>query len=95
MEIDTPARMIIYRALVRAANCAAPCPSGDELAMICGLDPTTTVYHLRQLERRGMIQVQRYQRSRIVTITATGNRTRHSASTTPHWRDRIALEQAA
>jgi hypothetical protein len=81
------ARGLIYRALVRAANRAAACPTGDMLAVICGYDSAHgTVVPIKRLEQRGLIRVERFTRSRRVTVVATGKRTRACTDNRPHWR---------
>lgn len=88
------ARGTIYRALFRAARQKQPCPTADMLSEITGLCISTTVYHMRDLERRGMIRVWRYQRSRVVQIVCTGEKTAHSGDARPHWRDRPSIQPA-
>lgn len=89
------ARGIIYRALFRAAQRGAPCPTQEVMAELCGLEPHSTSHHVRQLELRGMIRVARFQRSRRVTIVATGKSTMQSRETRPHWRERSIQPQPA
>ncbi len=91
------ARGTIYRALFRAARQKQPCPTADMLSEITGLCISSTVYHMQDLERRGMIRVWRYQRSRVVQIVCTGEKTASSNETRPHWRERasIQMQQAA
>lgn len=82
------ARGTIYRALFRSARRGAECPTGDMLCEITGLSLSVTTYHVAQLERHGLIRVWRHQRSRVVQIVATGERTAASRDTLPHWRER-------
>ncbi len=82
------ARGTIYRALFRSARRGAECPTGDMLCEITGLSLSVTAYHVAQLERHGLIRVWRHQRSRVVEIVATGERTAASRDTLPHWRQR-------
>lgn len=86
------ARGTIYRALFRAARQKQPCPTADMLCEITGLSPSVTVYHMQDLERRGMIRVWRYQRSRVVQIVCTGERTAATSETLPHWRVRRSIQ---
>lgn len=82
-------RGTIYRALFRAAQRAQPCPSAEVLADLCGLSSvSTTVYHMRVLERRKLITCASYQRGRVVTIVASGDQTRPvvGEKARPHWR---------
>lgn len=88
------ARGTIYRALFRAARQQQPCPTADMLCEITGLSPSVTVYHMQDLERRGMIRVWRYQRSRVVQIVCTGEKTAPSNETQPHWRKRVSIQLA-
>ncbi|ODP39268.1 hypothetical protein [Sphingomonas turrisvirgatae] len=80
---------IIYRALDQAAREGRPCPANEELSALlgCSSDSTSPTIVTR-LDRRGYIRVQRYQRSRQVTIIRTGMSTAEPASKAPHWRDR-------
>lgn len=82
------ARGTIYRALFRTARRGDECPTGDMLCEITGLSLPTTTYHVARLERDGLIRVWRHQRSRVVEIVATGERTAASRDTLPHWRQR-------
>lgn len=84
-------RGLIYRALYRAANRGDRCPTSDMLCEITGFSPATTVYHVARLEADGLIRVWRYQRSRVVEIVATKQRTAETTETQPHWRKRIVL----
>ena len=86
----------IYRALCRAANREDVCPSGDVLALIVGYETYWgTVKCLHRLEARGMIRVERFNRSRRVTICATRKRTAKTSETEPHWRIKRTLHQEA
>lgn len=88
------ARGTIYRALFRAARQKQPCPTADMLCEVTGLSPSVTVYHMQDLERRGMIRVWRYQRSRVVQIVCTGEKTAPTSETLPHWRERTPIQLA-
>lgn len=86
----------VYRALFRAANRGDACPSQAVLAMIVGYESEGgTVKLLQRLEARGMIRVERFNRSRRVTIVATKKRTAKTGETEPHWRFRGTLHQGA
>jgi DNA-binding MarR family transcriptional regulator len=79
----------VLAALTRAAERAEACPTADDLLEHIGFGAqSTTVAVIRRLEERGYIKVDRYQRSRRVTILATGKSTRRPENTTPHWRSR-------
>lgn len=81
------ARGLVYRAVVRAANRGAPCPTNEMFSIIVGYEtPHGTVELLKRLERIGLIKVSRHQRSRQVTICNTGKKTRPCTNETPHWR---------
>jgi hypothetical protein len=94
--------MVIYRALRTAAEANAPCPSAEDLSELIGSNSlAATVNVMHRLERRGVIEVLRYQRSRQVVITETGARTAIPSNTAPHWRSvavtlgRLRKERAA
>lgn len=89
------ARGTIYRALFRTAQRGEECPTGDMLCEITGLSLSVTAYHVAQLERHGLIRVWRHQRSRVVEIVATGERTAASRDTLPHWRKRAVAVDAS
>lgn len=90
------ARRIIFEALKRTAERGDICPTTEMLITLCNLEALSTgVYHVRQLEARGRITVVRHQRSRVVSITATGHSTQPSTETLPHWRARGSIQRAA
>lgn len=67
----------VLRLLTSAANVGAPCPSNAHLARAAGIVSTAAASgYVALLENLGVITVQRGQNRRIVTITATGKRTR-------------------
>jgi len=82
--------MNVYRAIYIAADRGLPCPRADDLAEIIGGEEggaiSTTVLIMHRLEHRGLIQTERYQRARVVTIMETGKRTAEPRCKTPHWR---------
>ena len=81
--------LTIYRALADAAAAGAPCPTADALgALIRCASPSTTPTIVGRLERKGLIRVERYQRSRRVQIVATGDWTAEPPNQSPHWRER-------
>ncbi len=83
------ARAIILEAISRAADRGDICPSGEMLNELTGHSAlSTAAYQVRQLEVRGWIKVERFQRSRTVLVVATGRRTAPSRETLPHWRVR-------
>ncbi|TXC73941.1 hypothetical protein FSZ31_04260 [Sphingorhabdus soli] len=68
---------IILRALKRAANFNAPCPSNADLARLARLDtPVAASDVIKRLKKRGAITVLvPAMGGRVVTIAATGKRT--------------------
>lgn len=82
----TAAQARVLTALEAAAEAGAPCPMNKDLADVAGLDRTATACAVvGQLEQLGLIRVQRFSVSRIVTITATGKSTQ-AVEGNPHWR---------
>lgn len=81
---------VIFDALVHAANRGDPCPRQDDLVALLddGAGVSSTVDVMQSLERRGLIQIRSYQRSRQVTICASGKSTAAPKNRTPHWRRR-------
>lgn len=78
-----------------AADAGLPCPSNQELCNRLGLPNVDGVLKLiAQLERRGRIRVERFSRSRVVTIMGTGRQTRALEGDTPHWRQTAARREA-
>ncbi len=43
---------------------------------------------MHRLERRGLIRVWSFQRSRVVEMIESGKKTAAPENTTPHWRDK-------
>lgn len=79
----------LYAELTRVAALGELCPTADELSeLLCTNSVGATVFVMQRLERRGLIKVERFQKGRIVTICATGEKTARPKCTTPHWRDR-------
>ena len=73
--------------LERAANAGHPCPSNGVLAGAIGASSSSNpVNVMARLQKRGLITVERFATSRIVTITATGKSTFGDRSKAPHWR---------
>ncbi len=63
-------------------------PTADDLYEVTGAAHATTVNIIKRLERAGLIQVERYQRERRITVTATGKSTAPVKTKAPHWRTR-------
>lgn len=78
--------------LIGAAEQQAPCPRNDDIADVLGVASVATpAMCLRRLEAGGYIIVRRYQRTREVTIAATGKSTAPACGDRrPHWRERLA-----
>ena len=73
--------------LVDAAEAGRPAPTADDIQEHTGCNSiSSTVGFVQKLEKRGLISVERFQRSRRITILATGKRTAAVANQTPHWR---------
>ncbi len=71
----------VLRLLVQAANRDAPCPTNAEIAVRVGLNGSVAAsYRMRRLVRDGLIQVEEPGplERRIVTIVATGKKTRRA-----------------
>jgi hypothetical protein len=83
------AEAIVFSAIEAAANDGLHCPRADDLAEMISVESvSTTVGIVNRLERKGLITVERFQKSRRVTIVATGKMTAEPANRTPHWRTR-------
>lgn len=83
------AKEAIFNRLSQAAEMGQLCPTADDLAEVSGVSSvSTTVALMHSLESEGRIEVQRYQKSRQVMITASGLSTAPPANTAPHWRER-------
>lgn len=87
MKVGDTKDMAVYKAMVRAAEAGRPCPTNDEICGIIGLTSTGSAARaVHRLEAAGVISVQRFSMGRIVTITATGQKTAEPACLRPHWR---------
>lgn len=65
-----------YSRIHHAAENNLPCPTNIELEIECDFSSSSMGAKLiRCLEKQGRISVERYQRYRIVTVTATGKKT--------------------
>ncbi len=75
--------------LEAAAEAGERCPTNLELCCALSVDSLATpVDLLKRLQRRGLIQIERFQNDRVVTITATGRKTLPPLYPVAHWRDR-------
>lgn len=78
----------IFGRLQSAADRGEPCPTADDLVELTGVGSvSTTVAFMHVLEEERRIEVQRFQRGRIVTILESGNSTAPPGDLTPHWRE--------
>ncbi len=72
----TPAEALVYDAIFNAAERGEVCPLGLDIEMMIGAISTSMGPKMvRKLEEKGLIEVQRFQKYRIVTIVATGRTT--------------------
>jgi hypothetical protein len=85
----TADQRVVLKAIVAAARAGARAPTADDLLALLPHreSVSTTVNIIQALEARGMIKVERYQRSRRI-ILPSGKATAMPTNTTPHWRDR-------
>lgn len=82
------AKEAVFNRLSQAAEIGDICPTADELQEVAGVESvSTTVALMHVLEREGRIVVDRFQKSRTVTIVATGQKTAEPSNQAPHWRD--------
>lgn len=65
----------IFKVLKQAAECGEPCPTNKTLSERFSCGTTTIVNALHFLEANGMIEVERQNMSRVVTIRASGAKT--------------------
>ncbi len=79
------------------SDCAAQgraAPTNAELMDILGLERENSASRtLKRLEERGVVTVQRFTNSRVITITSTGKSTAGAAGTA-HWTDENAAAGA-
>lgn len=78
---------MVLRAIEKAAESDAPCPSNTELGELIAGGSAVVSGAFRALEKKGFITIRRFSRTRQVTIVATGRVTRHDGDAKPHWRD--------
>ncbi|QNQ08382.1 hypothetical protein [Sphingomonas alpina] len=77
----------VFATIIAAAEAERLAPTADELQAACGCNSvSTTVDIVHRLERRGLIWVERYQRSRRMFVVSTGKATAPVSNKTPHWR---------
>ena len=84
-----PAETIVMNMIKRAAELGLPAPTADQIQEAVGCESSSTPTALvKYLERDGLITVDRYQRERRITITATGKATASVKNPAVHWRNR-------
>lgn len=78
----------VMSALIEAADSGLAAPTNIALQDLLGCGSMSTpVSIVQSLEKRGLIRVDRYQRTRRITIIESGKAT-SVANTAPHWRAR-------
>jgi hypothetical protein len=78
----------VFAMIERAAMLGERCPSNFAIMAAIGAgSPSAGPKVLERLVRRGLIEVQRGNNSRVVTIVASGKRTAGIIKA-PHWRER-------
>jgi hypothetical protein len=83
----SPGQQTVYDCLCAAADTGATCPTNKALADQVGTHSFTTIIDIfKALEIKGLIMVQRYAVSRVVTIVDTGKATAGMHSEREHWR---------
>lgn len=76
----------VFALVKQAALRRLPCPSNADLAERFAVKPNTISRAFNFLEANGMIQIERGQCDRVVTICATGDRTSGIISAEHHTR---------
>ena len=83
------AERIVLAEITRCVELRIEMTGNEDLAQLLGdAALSTPPAILNRLERRGVIRVKRYQRSRQIIDLATGMATAEPSNTAPHWRDR-------
>jgi len=89
MKNMTPREQRLLEILITAADKGDVCPSNDQICELMGMQsigsPPTV---MNKLVRRGLIRVERFGNSRIVTIVATGKSTAGERGA-PHFSTRV------
>lgn len=87
-RVPTDAETVALAMLVNAAERGDACPSNYEIAAAVGAATASrSTEIINRLEKRGLIQIERGQTSRVVTIVETGKRTGGKIGAV-HWRYR-------
>lgn len=77
----------VMRMIETAVANGKPCPSNIDISHKLGMQsPSGAVKVLASLEKRGLIEIERFGASRRVTIAATGRSTAVIGSQRPHFR---------
>ncbi|WP_375290387.1 hypothetical protein [Qipengyuania sp.] len=85
----TPLERQIYAIIERAAHDGAPCPTNSDFSDQVDRGAGIVIARIKDLERKGLITVKRFQRSRVVTLVSTGQSTgTPKGGGVIHWRDR-------
>jgi hypothetical protein len=93
IQLDDPWEHMVMKELVRCATAGELCPTVTHFAVLLDCSEGGTVVGImKRLEARGLILVTRYQKTRQVTILATGAKTAEPKSKAIHWRDRIGAK---
>lgn len=89
MAALSQSEQIVYEALFQAAEQCEPCPKNEDLAEMTGFNSLGGIADLvGRLEKKGLIEAERFQRTRQVRIVATDKWTARPINTAPHWRNR-------
>ena len=76
---------IVLEHISKAADRGALCPTNGELAEALGRASTAIASNaVKSLEKRGLIEVERFTMGRTVTVIATGRSTKAPLNTRPH-----------
>lgn len=85
----------VYRMLVRAAERREVCPSNETIAEMIGKGVAAASGVVTRLEEAGWITVERFHRSRVVSIRDTALSTARPKTESPHWSRRKAAATQA
>lgn len=87
---DAAAMAVALGMIERAARQGRAAPGNAEIAVACGYESRASAAGLvARLAQAGTIAVERFQTARVITIVATGQRTRApDTPQRPHWSTR-------
>lgn len=78
---------VIYTSVRHAAERGQECPSNPVLAVIADYSSISSpVASLKRMQRLGLLHVERFAHSRVVTFP-DGMSTKATSESNPHWRD--------